>query len=149
VGAAAAEGEFVADVAALAERSVEVGSICTGALILAATGLLDGRSATTHWALADRLAAAHPRIEVDPGRIFVHDGIWTSAGVTAGIDLALEILRQHHGTEMAAEAARNLVVYLQRAGGRRSTAPTSRRNAPPIRRSSTCWPTSPTIPPPT
>lgn len=117
VGAAAADEGFVADVADLAGRSVEVGSICTGALILAETGLLDGRSATTHWALADSLAAAHPTIEVDPDRIFVHDGIWTSAGVTAGIDLALEILRQHHGTEMAAEAARNLVVYLQRAGG--------------------------------
>ncbi|MCB0913111.1 MAG: helix-turn-helix domain-containing protein [Propionibacteriaceae bacterium] len=114
---AAGDAGFRADLAALASRSAEVGSICTGAALLAEVGLLDGRKATTHWALADGLAASHPSIELDADRIFVHDGVWTSAGVTAGIDLALEILRQHHGTEMAAQAARNLVVYLQRAGG--------------------------------
>ncbi len=117
VDGAARDAGFRADLAALVSRSLEVGSICTGAALLAELGLLDGRRATTHWALADGLAAAHPAVELDADRIFVHDGVWTSAGVTAGIDLALEILRQHHGTEIAAQAARNLVVYLQRAGG--------------------------------
>lgn len=117
IGTAAADAAFVAALVDLATRSVEVGSICTGAVLLAEMGLLDGREATTHWALADDLAVSHPAIRLDADRIFVHDGVWTSAGVTAGIDLALEILRRHHGTEMAAAAARNLVVYLQRAGG--------------------------------
>lgn len=117
ISTAASDVAFVADLVDLAERSIEVGSICTGALLLAEMGLLDGREATTHWALADGLAVSHPEIVLDADRIFVHDEVWTSAGVTAGIDLALEILRRHHGTEMAAAAARNLVVYLQRAGG--------------------------------
>lgn len=109
--------QFLDDLTALAARSDEVGSVCTGAMILAETGLLDGRRATTHWALAEGLARAHPQVDLEPDRIFVHDGVWSSAGVTAGIDLALELVRRHHGDEMAAEAARNLVVYLQRAGG--------------------------------
>lgn len=117
VGEAAADEGFVADLRALAGRSEEVGSVCTGAALLAETGLLDGRTVTTHWALADGLAAVHPEIDLDADRIFVHDGIWSSAGVTAGIDLALELLRRHHGNDMAAAAARHLVVYLQRAGG--------------------------------
>lgn len=117
IDTAASDQAFVADLVALATRSVEVGSICTGAVLLAEMGLLDGREATTHWALADELARTHPGIRLDADRIFVHDKVWTSAGVTAGIDLALEILRRHHGTEMAAAVARNLVVYLQRAGG--------------------------------
>ncbi len=117
IGTAAADAAFVADLAELTGRSIEVGSICTGALLLAEMGVLDGREATTHWALADALAVTHPEIRLDADRIFVHDQVWTSAGVTAGIDLALEILRRHHGTEMAAAAARNLVVYVQRAGG--------------------------------
>lgn len=117
IGTAASDAAFVVDLADLAARSAEVGSICTGAVLLAEMGLLDGRQATTHWALADGLAVSHPEIRLDADRIFVHDEVWTSAGVTAGIDLALEILRRHHGTEMAAAVARNLVVYLQRAGG--------------------------------
>lgn len=115
----AQDEQFVGDLTALAARSQEVGSVCTGALLLARTGLLEGRQATTHWALADQLAQSHPEIDLDPDRIFVHDGVWSSAGVTAGIDLALELLRRHHGSDMAAEAARNLVVYLHRAGGQR------------------------------
>lgn len=117
VAAAADDESFLADLAGLASRSREVGSVCTGALLLASIGLLEGRQATTHWALADHLAADHPEVLLDADRIYLHDEVWTSAGVTAGIDLALEILRQHHGTEMAAQAARHLVVYLQRAGG--------------------------------
>ncbi|MEZ5100750.1 MAG: DJ-1/PfpI family protein [Thermoleophilia bacterium] len=115
---AAAEDEgFVAALRELAGRSEEIGSVCIGALLLAETGLLDGRTATTHWALADQLRRRHPRVDVDANRIFAHDGVWTSAGVTAGIDLALELVRTHHGTRVAAAAAKNMVVYLQRAGG--------------------------------
>ncbi|MDX5400450.1 MAG: helix-turn-helix domain-containing protein, partial [Actinomycetes bacterium] len=77
------------------------------------------RLVTTHWALAEALAHRHPGVTVDADRIFAHDGVWTSAGVTAGIDLALQLVRTHHGSEMAAYAARNMVVYLQRAGGQR------------------------------
>ena len=113
----ARDGDFVAGVAGLAERSGEVGSVCTGAVLLAAAGLLDGRRATTHWALADQVKAEYPELDMDPDRIFVHDGVWSSAGVTAGIDLALQIVQLHHGQAMAAEAARHMVVYLRRAGG--------------------------------
>jgi transcriptional regulator GlxA family with amidase domain len=110
---------FIDGLRDLAQRSEEVGSVCTGAMLLAQAGLLHGRRATTHWALADQLARTHPEIALDPDRIFVHDGVWSSAGVTAGIDLALEIVRRHHGSEMSAEAARNLVVYMHRSGGQR------------------------------
>ena len=82
-----------------------MGSTCTGAALLAEAGLLDGRTATTHSALAGDLAVGHPEVRLDPDRIFVHDQVWTSAGVTAGIDLALEIVRRHHGTAMAAQRA--------------------------------------------
>lgn len=78
-------------------------SICSGALLLAETGVLDGRRATTHWASAADLAAGHPEIDVEPDQIYLEDGVWTSAGVTAGIDLALQLVRTHHGSEMAAE----------------------------------------------
>lgn len=114
---AASDERLVADLGSLAARSEEVGSVCTGALLLAEAGLLDGRQATTHWALAEMLIKAHPEVEVDADRIYLHDGVWSSAGVTAGIDLALQIVQTHHGAEMAAQAARFLVVYLQRAGG--------------------------------
>ena len=117
VEATATDAAFIDDLTALAARSDEVGSICTGALLLAGTGLLDGRTATTHWALADTLARTHPLVEVDTDRIFHYDGVWTSAGVTAGIDLSLEMVRTHHGAALATEVARHLVVYLRRAGG--------------------------------
>ncbi|MGI9597319.1 MAG: GlxA family transcriptional regulator [Acidimicrobiales bacterium] len=117
VESASADAGFVADVANLAGRSGEVGSICSGAILLAEAGLLDGRRATTHWASADLLADSYPQVTVEADQIYVQDGVWTSAGVTAGIDLALQLLRTHHGAEMAVEAARNMVVYLQRAGG--------------------------------
>jgi transcriptional regulator GlxA family with amidase domain len=113
----ARDERFVAQLRALAARSGEVGSICTGALLLAEAGLLDGRRATTHWALAATLVERHPDIDVDADRIYLFDGVWTSAGVTAGIDLALHLVRAHHGGEVAAAVARHLVVYLQRAGG--------------------------------
>ncbi|MEU7768638.1 GlxA family transcriptional regulator [Nocardia sp. NPDC049190] len=95
-----------------------VASICTGAFILAAAGLLDGRRATTHWKVAHTLAARYPMIRVEPDAIYVRDGnTYTSAGVSAGIDLALALVEEDHGPDLTREVARALVVYLQRAGG--------------------------------
>ncbi len=103
---------------AAAGRSRRVTSVCTGAFLLAEAGLLDGRRATTHWASADRLAGRHPQVEVDPDRIFVRDDpVWTSAGVTAGIDLALALVEDDHGREASLEVARWLVVFATRPGG--------------------------------
>jgi transcriptional regulator GlxA family with amidase domain len=94
------------------------GSICTGAFVLAAAGLLDGKRATTHWALGDELGRRHPKVTVDLDRIFVREGgTYTSAGVSAGIDLALALIEEDHGRKLALQAARWLVVYLQREGG--------------------------------
>ena len=95
-----------------------IASICTGAFALAAAGLLDGRRATTHWHDAPRLAALHPDVEVDPGVLYVDDGrILTSAGVAAGIDLCLHLVRSDHGEEVANAVARRLVVAPHRSGG--------------------------------
>ncbi len=100
------------------ERSRRVSSVCTGAFLLAQAGLLAGRRATTHWASADLLREHHPDVEVDPDRIFVRDGgVWTSAGVTAGIDLALALVEDDYGREAALEVARWLVVFATRPGG--------------------------------
>ncbi len=93
-------------------------SVCTGALILAETGLLDGRRATTHWAACKHLQERHPRVRVEHDPIFVQDGsIYTSAGVTAGIDLTLALVESDLGAELARTVARWLVVFLQRPGG--------------------------------
>jgi transcriptional regulator GlxA family with amidase domain len=92
--------------------------VCTGAFVLAAAGLLDGRRATTHWAWCDALARRHGAVTVDPEPIWVRDGnVWTSAGVTAGIDLALALVADDHGSDVALRVARDLVVFLQRPGG--------------------------------
>lgn len=92
-------------------------SVCTGALLLAAAGLLDGLRATTHWKYCDRLARDHPAVEVDPGPIHVRDGrVMTSAGVTAGIDLALALVEEDLGRDTALAVARHLVVFLRRPG---------------------------------
>jgi transcriptional regulator GlxA family with amidase domain len=102
----------------LAARSGRVAAVCSGAFVLGAAGLLDGRRATTHWKIADELAARHPKTLVEPDAIYVRDGtVYTSAGVTAGIDLALALVEEDHGVEVSREVARALVVYLQRAGG--------------------------------
>ncbi|MFK4148893.1 GlxA family transcriptional regulator [Streptomyces sp. NPDC004065] len=102
----------------LAARSGRVASVCSGAFVLGATGLLDGKRATTHWKVADELAARCPTTRVEPDAIYVRDGsTYTSAGVTAGIDLALALVEEDHGSEVSREVARALVVYLQRAGG--------------------------------
>lgn len=93
-------------------------SICAGAFILAATGLLDRRRATTHWHWAEALQTRHPAIAVEPDSIYVEDGkFWTSAGVTAGIDLTLALIERDHGHRVAIEAARRLVVFMKRPGG--------------------------------
>lgn len=105
-------------VRARAERARRVASVCTGAFLLAAAGLLDGRRAATHWAHCDRLARDHPRIRVEPNPIFVRDGpVWTSAGVTAGIDLTLALVEEDLGREAALVIARHLVMFLKRPGG--------------------------------
>lgn len=92
-------------------------SVCTGALLLAAAGQLDGHRVTTHWSVCDHLARSYPAVEVDPEPIFVRDGrLATSAGVTAGIDLALALVEEDHGREVALTVARHLVVFLRRPG---------------------------------
>ncbi len=102
----------------LARRSRRVASVCTGTFILAAAGLLDGKRATTHWEACEYLARLHPEITVEPDPIFVRDGnTWTSAGVTAGMDLALALVAEDLGRDVALRVARQLVMYVQRPGG--------------------------------
>ncbi len=102
-----------------AQRRVRrFGSVCTGALLLARAGILDGRRATTHWRFCARLAAEHPKVRVEPDRIFVRDrGVYTSAGVSAGMDLALAMVEEDHGREVALSVARELVLFVKRPGG--------------------------------
>jgi len=101
-----------------AKGARRVGSVCTGAFLLARAGLLDGKHVTTHWDSADALAKRHPELTVEPDRIFVKDGsTYTSAGVTAGIDLSLALVAEDHGRALSLEVARQLVVFLQRPGG--------------------------------
>ena len=115
---AAEDDRLVSWVRRAAGRSRRVASVCTGALLLARAGLLDGRRAATHWAWADRLAERHPEVDVDREAIFVRDGdVWTSAGVTAGMDLALALVEEDLGREVALEVARWLVLFVRRPGG--------------------------------
>jgi len=103
---------------AIARRSLRVVSVCAGAFLLAAAGLLDGYRATTHWNRAHLLARHYPRVLVEPDRIYVHDrSRWTSAGAAAGIDLALALVEADHGAEVAQQVARWFVVYTRRPGG--------------------------------
>jgi len=103
-----------------AARISRVASVCTGLFGLAATGLLDGRRATTHWRFAEQLRALHPAVTLDIDAIFVRDGkYYTSAGVTAGIDLALALIEEDLGPRAALAVARELVVYVKRPGGQR------------------------------
>ena len=116
--AAAADGTLVADVAALAARSRRISAVCSGAFVLGATGLLDGHRVTTHWASCADLARRHPDVEVLPDQIYVRDrDRWTSAGVTAGIDLFLALVQADNGPELAHVVAGWLVVFIQRPGG--------------------------------
>lgn len=115
---AAEQPAVLSAVRRLAARARRTTSVCTGAFVLAAAGLLDGRRATTHWAYCDQLAKAHPRVQVERDPIYVEDGaLWTSAGVTAGIDLALALVERDLGREVALLLARWLVVFVRRAGG--------------------------------
>jgi transcriptional regulator GlxA family with amidase domain len=109
---------LVAALQRAADRGATVAAVCTGAFVVAATGLLDGRTATTHWAYADRLARLHPRITVVPDRVYVVDGpIATSAGASAAIDLCLHLMRREHGADVANRVAREMVVPAHRSGG--------------------------------
>ncbi|MGC9382716.1 GlxA family transcriptional regulator [Streptomyces sp. MH13] len=115
---AVADPALTALVTALAGRSRRLTSVCSGAFLLAHAGMLDGRRATTHWRLAGQLAAAYPEVTVEPDPVFVRDGpVTTSAGVTAGIDLALSLVEDDHGGDLAREVARELVVFMARPAG--------------------------------
>jgi transcriptional regulator GlxA family with amidase domain len=108
----------LAYVRAAAARARRTASVCSGAFVLAAAGLLDGRRATTHWGRAAEFARAYPQVRVEPDRIFVRDGVvWTSAGITAGIDLALALVAEDLGEAVAKRTAQQLVVYHRRPGG--------------------------------
>ena len=116
--AAAADETLLSFVQAAAPRCRRVATICSGAFIGAAAGLLEGRRVTTHWARANRLRRTHPGLEVDPDPIYVRDGkYWSSAGVTAGIDLSLALVEDDLGMEVAQTVARWLVMFLHRPGG--------------------------------
>jgi transcriptional regulator GlxA family with amidase domain len=118
VAQAIVDDRFVAWIRSAAQRSRRVTSVCSGAFLLARAGLLDGRSATTHWATCARLAQLFPEVTVDPDPIFIRDGnVWTSAGVTAGMDLALALVEDDLGPDRAREIARYLVLFVQRSGG--------------------------------
>lgn len=105
-------------IAAVAPSVRRVCSVCTGAFLLAAAGQLDGKRVATHWAWLEKLKRRHPGIELEPDSIFVRDGsIWTSAGVSAGIDLTLALIEQDYGHRVAIDAARQMVVFMKRAGG--------------------------------
>jgi transcriptional regulator GlxA family with amidase domain len=104
--------------AGAAESARRVTSVCSGALLLARAGLLDGHRATTHWSVCDMLATRFPSVDVETDRIYVRDGdVWTSAGVTAGMDLALALVEHDHGPDLAQAAAREMVMFVHRPSG--------------------------------
>lgn len=116
--AAAQNTELLRWLRRMAPRVRRLGSVCTGSFVLAAAGVLDGKRATTHWASCDALSSQHPRVQVDADPIFVRDGnVYTSAGVTAGMDLALAMVEEDHGRQIALGVARQLVMFLKRPGG--------------------------------
>lgn len=119
VDAARSNVELVDWIKAVSGSARRIVTVCTGAFLAAEAGLLDGQRATTHWAYAARLAREFPGVDVDPDPIFVRSSekVWTAAGVTAGIDLALSLVEDDHGTEVAQTVARWLVLYLRRPGG--------------------------------
>jgi transcriptional regulator GlxA family with amidase domain len=110
--------DLVAWLVRQAPRVRRICAVCTGAFLLAAAGLLAGRRATTHWHAASLLQVRYPEIKVEADPIFINDGdIWTSAGVTAGIDMALALIEEDHGHRLAMTVARNLVMFIKRPGG--------------------------------
>jgi transcriptional regulator GlxA family with amidase domain len=115
---AVADRELVAWIARHGARARRVSSICAGTYLLAEAGLLNGKRAATHWAHCEALQARYPAVTVEPDPIFVRDGsVWTSAGISAGIDLALALVEEDHGRELAMRVARMHVVFLKRPGG--------------------------------
>jgi len=118
VEAASADPVLVDWVRVRAGQARRTASVCTGAFLLAASGVLDGRRAATHWSFCAELARRYPAVTVEPDPIFIHDGpVWTSAGVTSGIDLALALVEEDLGRAVALAVARYLVVFLKRPGG--------------------------------
>ena len=105
-------------VRAMAKRGIRIASVCSGAYILAEAGLLDGRRATTHWQRTRHFVSAYPKVKLESDRIFTRDGnFWTSAGISAGIDLSLAMIAEDYGEEIAQNTARQLVLYHRRSGG--------------------------------
>jgi transcriptional regulator GlxA family with amidase domain len=118
VRTAASCPKTLAFVRAVAKRGVRVASVCSGAFILAEAGLLDGRRATTHWHRTRQFVSAYPKVKLEADRIYTRDGnIWTSAGITAGIDLALAMVAEDYGDVIAQGTAKQLVLYHRRSGG--------------------------------
>jgi transcriptional regulator GlxA family with amidase domain len=118
VNAASKCDKTLSFVRAMAKRGVRIASVCSGAFILAEAGLLDGRRATTHWQRTRQFLGQYPKVKLEPDHIFVRDGnIWTSAGISAGIDLALAMVTEDFGEEIAKQTARQLVLYHRRSGG--------------------------------
>ena len=108
----------LAFVRGMAKRGVRIASVCSGAYILAEAGLLDGKRATTHWQRTQHFVATYPRIKLEADHIYVRDGdVWTSAGISAGIDMSLAMIAEDHGEEIAQKTARQLVLYHRRSGG--------------------------------
>ncbi len=127
---AALDRPFVDQFRQLADRSMRVCSVCSGALVLAAAGLLDGRRVVTHWEDCDLLAEQYPAVNVEVDPIYIKDGnIWTSAGITAGIDMALAIIEEDLGKPAAIEMARSLVTPMVRSGGQSQFSPELDRQA--------------------
>jgi AraC family transcriptional regulator, transcriptional activator FtrA len=127
----AALSSAAAAVAAAHRRGARVMSICTGAFVLAEAGLLDGRRATTHWDSAAELARRYPAVQVEPDVLYVDQGdVLTSAGVAAGLDLCLHVIRSDHGAGLAAKLARRTVIAPHRDGGQRQYAPPARHEPP-------------------
>lgn len=127
---AALDLPFVSQVRQLAKRSQRVCSVCSGAFVLAAAGLLNGRRAVTHWEDCENLAAQYPAVNVEVDPIYIKDGtVWTSAGITAGIDMALAIIEEDLGTPAAIEMARSLVTPMVRSGGQSQFSPELDRQA--------------------
>jgi transcriptional regulator GlxA family with amidase domain len=118
VEAAARCARTLAFVRGLAKRGVRIASVCSGAILLAEAGLLDGRRATTHWQRTRQFLKTYPQVKLEPDQIFTRDGnIWTSAGITAGIDLCLAMVTEDFGDEIAQRTAKQLVLYHRRSGG--------------------------------
>jgi transcriptional regulator GlxA family with amidase domain len=112
------DGDLIAWIAEQGSRASRVCSVCAGPYLLVASGLANGRRIATHWAHCEALQALNPSVTVEPDPIFIQDGqIWSSAGVTAGIDLALALVEEDHGRDLAMDVARQHVVYLKRPGG--------------------------------